>query len=499
MADHDARLAPARHSPWRRARRWILWLCGASILVLVTIILGAAVDARYRVPDLQVWHRYSPPSEIRAADIDARFTLADYLAREQRVFDEVRINVEDKLPASGPYVFNRYVRASRSSPSRMEHDFNRTFEVTPDTVRGGALLIHGLSDGPYSMRAIAAQLRADGFYSLALRMPGHGTVPAGLVTSGAEDWNAAVRLGVRHVREHIGPQAPLVLVGYSNGGALVTRYALDAIEDSSLAKPDRLVLISPMVGVNPMARMAGVISALGFIPYFEKARWLDVVPEYNPYKYNSFPANAGRQTYLITDDLQRRLARLAAGGRLAQFPPVLSFQSLVDATVSTPAAVNSLFDRLPANHSELVLFDFNRHARLDPFIRPEDLALMSRMFEKRPRNYRITVVTNLRPDTLDVCARDIAPGSTTAVDEPLGLAWSRDLFSLSHVALPFPQTDPVYGSLASELPNGPVALGLLSPRGERSVLTVPIEVLMRVSSNPFFPYMARRVDEWVSR
>ena len=89
---------------------------------------------------LQVWHRYSPPSEIRASDVDARFTLADYLAREQRVFDEVRINVEDTLPPGGPFVVNRYVRTSRSSPSRMERDFNRTFEVTPDTVRGGALL-----------------------------------------------------------------------------------------------------------------------------------------------------------------------------------------------------------------------------------------------------------------------------------------------------------------------------------------------------------------------
>ena len=497
MTDPETSPRVVRRSPWRVVRRSILWLGGAAILILVTIIVGAAVDARYRVPDLQVWHRYSPPSEIRASDVDARFTLADYLAREQRVFDEVRANVEDTLPPGGPFVVNRYVRTSRSSPSRMERDFNRTFEVTPDTVRGGALLIHGLTDGPYSMRAIAEQLRAEGFYSLALRMPGHGTVPAGLVTSTADDWNAAVRLGVRHVRERIGPQLPLVLVGYSNGGALVTRYALDAIEEPTLPKPTRLILVSPMIGVSPLARLANVISALGVIPYFEKARWLDVVPEYNPYKYNSFPANAGRQTYLVTHELQERLARAASNGKLAQFPPVLSFQSLVDATVSTPAIVNNLFDRLPPNHSELVLFDFNRHARLDPFIRPEDLALMGRMFEKRPRNYRITVITNLRPDTLDVGARDVAPGSATGVDEPLGLAWSRDLFSLSHVALPFPQDDPVYGSLASEMPNGPVALGLLSPRGEKSVLTVPIEVLMRVSSNPFFPYMARRVSEWI--
>ena len=206
-----------------------------------------------------------------------------------------------------PITANRYIRASQSSPSRLDRNYNRSYEVVPETIRGGALLVHGLTDSPYSMRAIAEQLRADGYYSLALRMPGHGTVPAGLVSSGAPDWQAAVRLGVRHVRSRIGAGLPLVLVGYSNGGALVTRYTLDTLEDASLPRPDRLVLVSPMIGVNPMARLARFISALGPIPYFEKARWLDVIPEYNPFKYNSFPANAGQQTFVITHDLQQRL------------------------------------------------------------------------------------------------------------------------------------------------------------------------------------------------
>ena len=85
----------------------------------------------------------------------------------------------------------------------------------------------------------------------------------------------------------------------------------------------------------------------------------------------------------------------------------------------------------------------------------------------------------------------------TPVDRPLPLAWPRELFSLSHVALPFPIDDPLYGYLANVTADGPVALGLLSPRGERAVLTVPIEVLMRVSSNPFFPYLAERLSAWV--
>jgi alpha-beta hydrolase superfamily lysophospholipase len=490
--------APATR-PWRRRLlRWSVWTVAALALIVATVIVGGAVDARRRLPDLQPWHRYSPTSEVRAAEIDDRFTIADYFAREDRIFDEVRTHVEDVLPPAGADTANRYVRASQSSPSRLDRNYNRSYEVVPETIRGGALLVHGLTDSPYSMRAIAEQLKADGYYSLALRIPGHGTVPAGLVSSGADDWHAAVRLGVRHVRSRIADGRPLVLVGYSNGGALVARYALDALEDSSLPRPDRLVLVSPMIGVSPAARLARVISALGPIPYFEKARWLDVIPEYNPVKYNSFPANAAQQTFVVTRDLQQRLGRLGADGRLANFPPVLTFQSLVDATVSTPAIVANLYDRLPKNGSALVLFDFNRLARLDPFIRPEDHALIPRLFGGRARNYRVTVITNARTDTRDAQARDVEPGSTTPIDESIGLQWEPDTFSLSHVALPFPPDDPVYGSRAAASPTGPVALGLLTPRGERSVLTVPVEVLMRVSSNPFFPYLAQRLSGWVN-
>ena len=44
--------------------------------------------------------------------------------------------------------------------------------------------------------------------------------------------------------------------------------------------------------------------------------------------------------------------------KLAQLPPVLAFQSVMDSTVSTRAVVSGLFDQLPANGSELVVFFF---------------------------------------------------------------------------------------------------------------------------------------------
>ncbi len=74
---------------------------------------------------------------------------------------------------------NRYVAASVSSPTRQAFDGNRTFERVPAQIRGGALLVHGLTDAPYSLHAVADLLASQGIYALSLRMPGHGTVPAG--------------------------------------------------------------------------------------------------------------------------------------------------------------------------------------------------------------------------------------------------------------------------------------------------------------------------------
>ena len=41
-----------------------------------------------------------------------------------------------------------------------------------------------------------------------------------------------------------------------------------------------------------------------------------------------------------------------------------------------------------------------------------------------------------------------------------------------------------------------MSLGRLVPRGEKDVLIVPMDVLLRVSWNPFFRYVADRVERW---
>ena len=476
--------------------RWLLRAVLLVVFVLVVLIVGGAYDARWRLPDLKAWHRLKL-NDVKAAEVDERFTFAQYQAREEKLFAEVHAFEATIDPLERTPV-NRYHPGSLSHPSSAGRDWNRSYETEPTVIRAGALMIHGLTDSPYSMRAVADVLRENGVYSLTLRMPGHGTVPSGLVHATWQDWMAAIRMGVRHVRGKIPRDAPLILVGYSNGGALVLKYTLEALESESDPRPAKLILLSPMVGVTPAARLAWWISRLGILPYFEKSNWIDVLPEYNPFKYNSFAANAGFQTASLTSAVQKDLANATSNGRLANMPPILTFQSIVDATVSTPAVVHLLYDRLPKNGSELVLFDVNHLSGIDVFVQQADRSLVTSLFERQPRLYRRVLVTNSSATTRDVDAATVEPDSYDVARRPLGLAWPSQVFSLTHVAIPFAVNDPLYGIDDSPGIAGLLPIGRLSPRGERAVLTVGTDTLMRLSSNPFFPFMAERIGGWVA-
>jgi hypothetical protein len=107
-------------------------------------------------------------------------------------------------------------------------------------------------------------------------------------------------------------------------------------------------------------------------------------------------------------------------------------------------------------------------------------------------------VTNSGPGTLDVVERRTAAGSAEAEVRPLGLSWPDGVYSLSHVAIPFPQDDPLFGAGPPSGDAFRVRLGTLQPRGERATLSVPVEQLMRLTWNPFFPLVEERVREWAA-
>jgi hypothetical protein len=166
----------------------------------------------------------------------------------------------------------------------------------------------------------------------------------------------------------------------------------------------------------------------------------------------------------------------------------------VDFTVSTRAIVNALYDKLPRNGSELVMFDFNRNAKFGPLLRRTTDTLLERMVPPPPRNYRLTVIANEAPTSAVVVERVTDAGSVEERTRVLGLEYPRDVFSLSHLALPFPMDDSLYGLTPTTTDYG-VNLGSLGSRGERGLLTVSLDSLVRMSANPFFPYVLERIEE----
>jgi len=235
-----------------------------------------------------------------------------------------------------------------------------------------------------------------------------------------------------------------------------------------------------------------------FFPAFDKAAWLGIVPEFNPFKYNSFPVNGARQSSLVARRLQAQIDRHAQEDNLKGLPPVLTFQSVVDFTVSTRAIVTALYAQLPKNGSELVLFDLNRHVKFGPLLRAGTDTMVSRLLPDAPRNFGTVVVTNASRTSDEVVARIVAAGSTEETVKPLGLAYPPGVFSLSHLAIPFPLSDPLYGLEPDTSEDYGANLGAMATRGERGTLIVSIDSLARMSSNPFFDYVMQRVEEGFS-
>jgi alpha-beta hydrolase superfamily lysophospholipase len=474
------------------------------VLIGVAVVGAAALALRsYRAlsgPPLHPWHTFVP-AELREGALDAA-DWSRYQAQEATIFDSVRAEVSQKLDPDERVPINRYFEDSPVYPARFAQDWNRSYVMEPDGKPIGAVvLLHGLTDSPYSLRHIAKLYRDRGFVAIGVRLPGHGTVPAGLTDVRWKDWMAATRLAVREAGRRVPAPGPLHLVGFSNGGALAMKYALDVIEDPKLLRADRLVLVTPMIGITRFARFAGLAALPALLPPFANAAWLSVVPEFNPFKYNSFPVNGARQSYRLTDALQSQIQRLARAGQLGGLPPVLTFQSVIDFTVSTPAILTALYALLPDNGSEIVLFDVNRTVKFGPLLRPSAYVALDRLTPTSPQPYRFTSIVNASDDSDATVERSIAPGQLQAEDRALNLPYPPGIFSLSHLAIPIPMDDPLYGLQPDPKaqPEFGYSLGAMSARGERGALVVDQNFLTRLPSNPFFPYLLERVDEGISR
>jgi alpha-beta hydrolase superfamily lysophospholipase len=407
-------------------------------------------------PSLQPWHTERLTLEFTADQADEVQTFEDYRRLEDRLFQQLDEKVYAHVETGEQYTLSRYSPGSEADPRSWDPDWNRSFELPVDGAVGGVLLLHGMSDSPYTLRALARSLHGRGYSVVGLRLPGHGTAPSGLKYVQWEDMAVAVRLSAKHLAALV-PGRPIHIVGYSTGAPLAVHYSLEALEehegphdtdDSALITPvpASLVLISPAIGIHRAAAFAGFKAALGRVPGFGGLAWLQIVPEFDPYKYNSFATNAGAQVHALTGAVSELLRSRARRRPEDVLPPTLVLKSTVDATVSNAAVIDRMFDLLQPDRHELVLFDVNRSSVKSRLMVSDPGPFTDRLMAKSDLPFSLSVVTNESPQTPAVVSIHKPPFSSEVTRrDALDLEWPRDVISLSHLALPIPPDEPLYG------------------------------------------------------
>ena len=163
-----------------------------------------------------------------------------------------------------------------------------------------------------------------------------------------------------------------------------------------------------MIGVTSFARFAGLVGWPAVLPRFAKAAWLGILPEFNPFKYNSFPVNGARQS--SPADAGRCRAEIARHERGGQARPSCRRSSPSSRSSTSPSARGPSSTRstptCPPNGSELVLFDLNRAARFGPLLRRARCeTVLDAHAPAPPRSYRTTIITNGGAEPSEVGAR----------------------------------------------------------------------------------------------
>jgi carboxylesterase len=107
----------------------------------------------------------------------------------------------------------------------------------------GALVLHGFTGSPVSVRNVAEAVAAAGHDVELPRLPGHGTTIDDMLDTGWDDWIASAHAAFDALAERV---ERVVVVGQSMGGTLALRTALD-----------RPRTTAAVVCINPLTRSRG--------------------------------------------------------------------------------------------------------------------------------------------------------------------------------------------------------------------------------------------------
>jgi esterase/lipase len=274
------------------------------------------------------------PSGLNSRFIDSSVTFSEYISHSRELIARTR---------SGAQVEHLNKIVEGNAPFELKPADGYPSGIKKPYLRG-IVLTHGLSDSPYFMRHLAKFFQENGFRVLGVLLPGHGTQPGDLLHVHWQEWQKAVEFGVNRLAEEVDD---IYLGGFSAGGTLSIYQSL---VDSRVRG---LFLFAPALKVSAKAAFAHFHKAYSW--FLPSAKWLNVKPDSDLYKYESFPKNAAAQMHALTRVLKTRL------NKSRMRIPIFAVASQDDATVDTFATLKLISqEKHPANKLVYYYSDANK-------------------------------------------------------------------------------------------------------------------------------------------
>jgi carboxylesterase len=226
----------------------------------------------------------------------------------------------------------------------------------------GALLVHGFTGSPFSMRPWGEHLAANGLTVLGPRLPGHGTRWQEMNLTRWQDWYGEVERGFDTLRGHC---EQVFVMGLSMGGTLSLKLAEEKGDDLAgvVTVNASLLTLRKDAKVLPfVAKLVPSVKAIG-----------------DDIKKEGVSERAYDRTPLRAAVSLARLWRIVQADLDKVTQPLLAFRSETDHVVE-PASGVMLLERVSTNDvREVVLRDSYHVATLDndaPLIFAESLAFV---------------------------------------------------------------------------------------------------------------------------
>ncbi|KTF11771.1 MULTISPECIES: alpha/beta hydrolase [Pseudoalteromonas] len=206
-------------------------------------------------------------------------------------------------------------------------DIIAPFELKHPASNKVALLIHGLTDSPFTYHDLARIYYEQGYSVRTLLLPGHGSAASALQNVDVKQWQKAVNYGVNRALTDFDE---VILGGYSTGAALVIDYLT---KQTPSPKIKALMLYSP--GTEPHNKNGWLAKWIDAIPFVD---WIDKDADIDFAKYESFPFHAAAASY----DAMQLVSIDQLSKRSALKLPIFSVLSDIDTTIDTRASLKLL-------------------------------------------------------------------------------------------------------------------------------------------------------------